>query len=125
MRMLTHRRRQILRAVEALTRAKGYPPLVREIGDAVGLASKASVHRHLHLLCNGRWLSQQPNRDGTLRLGPRTAISRDGVIAEAVKVDPCEVCGCDMPADHVCAPVDHPGTDALLADLKTTREEAP
>jgi len=44
---LTPRQRQILAYIEASMRERGYPPSVREIGDAIGLTSPSTVHTHL------------------------------------------------------------------------------
>jgi hypothetical protein len=47
---LTGRQRQILEFIDRQSRDRGYPPSVREIGDAVGLTSPSSVHAHLNTL---------------------------------------------------------------------------
>lgn len=47
---LTPRTRQVLAAIDALTRQLGYSPTVREIGNAVGLASTSTVHGHIDRL---------------------------------------------------------------------------
>jgi len=47
---LSARRKQILEYIVATTRQRGYPPTVREIGDAVGLRSSSTVHFHLNVL---------------------------------------------------------------------------
>lgn len=44
---LSKRQQQILEFIKSEVRAKGYPPSVREIGKAVGLASSSTVHGHL------------------------------------------------------------------------------
>ncbi|WP_018133344.1 transcriptional repressor LexA [Effusibacillus pohliae] len=44
---LSKRQQQILEFIKEEVRKKGYPPSVREIGDAVGLASSSTVHGHL------------------------------------------------------------------------------
>src|SRR4051794_1158228 len=44
---LTERQRQILEYIEEAMQERGYPPSVREIGAAVGLASPSTVHSHL------------------------------------------------------------------------------
>jgi repressor LexA len=44
---LTDRQRQILQYIVQHTEAHGYPPTVREIGEAVGLSSSSTVHAHL------------------------------------------------------------------------------
>ena len=47
---LTERHRQILACIESAMRDRGYPPSVREIGEAVGLSSSSTVHAHLATL---------------------------------------------------------------------------
>jgi repressor LexA len=47
---LSARRKQILEYIVATTHQRGYPPTVREIGDAVGLRSSSTVHFHLNVL---------------------------------------------------------------------------
>jgi repressor LexA len=44
---LTDRQRKILDVVNSHVEAHGYPPTVREIGQAVGLTSPSTVHAHL------------------------------------------------------------------------------
>jgi repressor LexA len=44
---LSPRQRQILQCIVRHTDAHGYPPTVREIGEAVGLSSSSTVHAHL------------------------------------------------------------------------------
>ena len=45
--MLTARQQEIWQFLVEYTDGHGYPPTVREIGDAVGLASPSTVHAHL------------------------------------------------------------------------------
>jgi repressor LexA len=45
--MLTTRQQEIWQFLAAYVDEHGYPPTVREIGDAVGLASPSTVHAHL------------------------------------------------------------------------------
>ncbi len=44
---LTKRQKEILRFIIGEVRKNGYPPSVREIGQAVGLSSSSTVHAHL------------------------------------------------------------------------------
>ncbi|MHB1138745.1 MAG: LexA family protein, partial [Microthrixaceae bacterium] len=44
---LTPRQQEILVFIEKTVGDSGYPPSVREIGEAVGLASPSTVHSHL------------------------------------------------------------------------------
>ena len=49
-RELTPRRRRIVQVIEDSVRRNGYPPSMREIGEAVGLASTSSVAYQLSVL---------------------------------------------------------------------------
>lgn len=50
MAQLTHMQQKIYQYIEMCIRDQGYPPSVREIGDAVGLKSPSTVHFHLRHL---------------------------------------------------------------------------
>ena len=45
--LINNRQKQILKHIKDTLRSKGYPPSVREIGEAVGLSSSSTVHGHL------------------------------------------------------------------------------
>jgi repressor LexA len=47
---LTPRQREILEVIERYQRERGFPPSVRDIGEAVGLTSPSTVHAHLGTL---------------------------------------------------------------------------
>ena len=47
---LTERQRTILEVIRASVTGRGYPPSIREIGDAVGLTSTSSVAHQLRTL---------------------------------------------------------------------------
>jgi repressor LexA len=47
---LSKRQQQIFEFIKHEVREKGYPPSVREIGEAIGLASSSTVHGHLERL---------------------------------------------------------------------------
>lgn len=57
---LTAKRRAILEFIESELRRRGYPPSVREIADAVGLASPSTVHAHLATLQRQGYLRRDP-----------------------------------------------------------------
>ncbi|HEV8297199.1 MAG TPA: transcriptional repressor LexA [Acidimicrobiales bacterium] len=59
---LTERQRQVLEFIDRQTRERGYPPSVREIGDAVGLTSPSSVHSHLRTLERRGYLRRDPTK---------------------------------------------------------------
>ena len=57
---LTPRQRQVLEFIDAEVRDRGYPPSVREIGEAVGLSSTSTVHAHLAALQDKGFLTRDP-----------------------------------------------------------------
>ncbi len=57
------RKRKIMDVIAATIRARGYPPSVREIAKAVGLASTSAVHHHLQVLEKEGYLERaRPSR---------------------------------------------------------------
>ena len=60
--MLTGKRRQILDFIADQLRERGYPPSVREIGEAVGLTSSSTVHAHLATLQRQGYLRRDPTK---------------------------------------------------------------
>lgn len=65
---LSERQRQILDFVREHIYSKGYPPAVREIGNAVGLSSSASVHSHLQKLEKLGFLQRDPAKPRAIEL---------------------------------------------------------
>jgi len=59
---LTGKRREILEFIAAQLRERGYPPSVREIGEAVGLTSSSTVHTHLTTLQKQGYLRRDPTK---------------------------------------------------------------
>jgi repressor LexA len=59
---LTGKRRQILEFIGEQVRDRGYPPSVREIGEAVGLTSSSTVHTHLQVLQRQGYLRRDPTK---------------------------------------------------------------
>lgn len=59
---LTGKRREILDFIATSLRQRGYPPSVREIGEAVGLTSSSTVHSHLATLQKLGYLRRDPTK---------------------------------------------------------------
>jgi repressor LexA len=59
---LTARQRAILDFIIAAQRERGFPPSVREIGEAVGLTSPSTVHTHLATLQRRGFLQRDPTK---------------------------------------------------------------
>ena len=78
--MLTGRQQEIWDFLVDYVDRHGYPPTVREIGDAVGLASPSTVHAHLANLERAGLLKRDPTKPRALELsgrGPREAARRE------------------------------------------------
>jgi repressor LexA len=59
---LTPRQRKVLEVIRESVEARGYPPSMREIGEAVGLTSSSSVAHQLATLERKGFLRRDPNR---------------------------------------------------------------
>lgn len=94
---LTQRQRTILNVIRESVTSRGYPPSIREIGDAVGLTSTSSVAHQLRTLERKGYLRRDPNR-------PRAVDVRgadDGAPAAPVT----EVAGSDTLPEPTFVPV--------------------
>jgi repressor LexA len=67
---LTHRQRLVLDTIRTLVERRGYPPSMREIGEAVGLTSPSSVSHQLETLQRKGFLRRDPNRPRAIELTP-------------------------------------------------------
>src|ERR1044071_5960818 len=77
------RKVRILDYIAATLRSRGFPPSVREIAKAVGLASTSAVHHHLLILEREGYLERGAAQSRAIRLTPYAAI-RLGLAAELV-----------------------------------------
>jgi repressor LexA len=77
------RKVKILDYIAATLRARGFPPSVREIARAVGLASTSAVHHHLLILEREGYLERGAAQSRAIRLTP-TAALRLGLSNELV-----------------------------------------
>jgi repressor LexA len=59
---ISDRQREILDLILRTVQERGYPPSVREIGEAVGLNSPSTVHSHLSALVKGGYLRRDPSK---------------------------------------------------------------
>ena len=66
--VLTGKRREILDFIAQQLKERGYPPSVREIGMAVGLASTSTVQAHLNTLQRQGYLRRDPTKPRALEV---------------------------------------------------------
>jgi repressor LexA len=76
---ISARQREILTFIESQMRDRGYPPSVREIGEAVGLNSPSTVHTHLNTLTRLGYLRRDPTKPRAIEV---TWDSNSGVAME-------------------------------------------
>jgi len=67
-RELTKRQQQILDFIRSEVHLRGYPPSVREIGEAVGLSSSSTVHSHLSALETKGLIRRDPSKPRALEV---------------------------------------------------------
>lgn len=65
---LSSRQRQILEFIRKEVATKGYPPSVREVGQAVGLSSSSTVHGHLNKLEERGYIRRDPTKPRAIEL---------------------------------------------------------
>jgi repressor LexA len=89
---ISDRQKQILDLINETVQRRGYPPSVREIGEAVGLSSPSTEHSHLSALVEGGYLRRDATKpraievidsgnDGELRRAPVRDVPLVGRIA--------------------------------------------
>jgi repressor LexA len=76
---LTDRQREILDFIVAQQQQRGYPPSVREIGEAVGLTSPSTVHTHLATLQRRGFLRRDPTKPRAIEVtyDPASGVSME------------------------------------------------
>jgi repressor LexA len=79
---LTARQRQILEHIRDAVADRGYPPSMREIGEAVGLTSTSSVTHQLRTLQEKGYLRRDPNRPRAMEVV--LPGETDGVMSEEI-----------------------------------------
>ncbi|MDQ0253617.1 repressor LexA [Evansella vedderi] len=74
---LSQRQQDILKFIKEEVRVKGYPPSVREIGEAVGLASSSTVHGHLARLEKKGYIRRDPTKPRAIEVIGQNEDSRN------------------------------------------------
>src|SRR5215210_177951 len=76
---LTDRQRQTLEYIATTVAERGYPPSVREIGEAMGLASSSTVHSHMQALQRKGYLRIDPTKPRAIELlfDPETGLAAE------------------------------------------------
>jgi repressor LexA len=91
---LTPRQRRILELIHLAVSTRGYPPTIREIGEAAGLASPSSVSHQLRALEAKGYLRRDPHRPRAMEVRLPESVTRPGAddIVEH-ESDPVDITG--------------------------------
>src|SRR5215211_6343431 len=81
---LTKRQQEIFDFIKKYSAKHGYPPTVRDIGKAVGLASSSTVHAHLANLEKVGLLRRDPSKPRAIEMLDRATAS----VGSAVSIGP-------------------------------------
>ncbi|HXE71283.1 MAG TPA: transcriptional repressor LexA [Candidatus Nitrosotenuis sp.] len=75
---LSRRQRQILDFIRQSVQSRGFPPSIREIGEAVGLSSSSTVHSHLRNLESKGYVKRNPSKPRSIEIldGPKGQTAR-------------------------------------------------
>jgi repressor LexA len=82
MEKLTSRQAEILDFISQHCDQAGYPPTVREIGSAVGLASPSTVHAHLSKLTDGGYLRRDPSKPRAMHVSRPRGTVRSAAVSD-------------------------------------------
>jgi repressor LexA len=86
---LSVRQASILEYIQQKLDERGYPPSVREIGEAVGLKSSSTVHAHLKQLERKGYIHRDPTKPRAIEImGNNTAIVRVPVVGRIAAGEP-------------------------------------
>lgn len=77
---LTPRQREILDFIGSQIRERGYPPSVREIGEAIGLSSSSTVHGHLARLEEKGLLRRDPDKPRAIEVTGERQLRRQRLV---------------------------------------------
>jgi repressor LexA len=88
---LTPRQQRVLATIKEAIELRGYPPSMREIGQAVGLTSSSSVAHQLRVLEEKGFLKRDPNRPRALEVFlPEVMAARRSISGDRSIGDPAE-----------------------------------
>ncbi|MGB4503785.1 MAG: transcriptional repressor LexA [Syntrophaceticus sp.] len=86
---LTSRQATILKYIQKVIDERGYPPSVREIGEAVGLKSSSTVHSHLVNLEKKGYIRRDPTKPRAIEvLGNKTSVIQVPVVGRVAAGKP-------------------------------------
>jgi repressor LexA len=115
---VTTRQRRILDYIKQTVQNRGYPPTVREIGEAVGLTSSSSVHAQLANLERRGLLRRDPTKPRAMELqGPGGRRSAAAVVVPMLGRVPAgaPALAAEDVDEHIAVPADFAGEEGFFA----------
>lgn len=104
---ITDRQQRILEFIAETVRERGYPPTVREIGEAVGLTSSSSVHAQLANLERMGFLHKDPTKPRAMSLSTEESKATGTVIPLLGRIAAgTPVMAAEQIEDYVSVPTD-------------------
>ncbi len=85
---LTRRQQEILDLIRTKVASRGYPPSVREIGEAVGLSSPSTVHSHLSSLVQFGYLRRDPSKPRAIEVVDQTSEMSTAAVHSTIERGP-------------------------------------
>ncbi len=121
---LTRRQAEILDFICRSVRSRGFPPSIREIGEAVGLSSSSTVHSHLRTLEEKRYIRRNPSKPRSIEI-----VDGAGATASRLVEVPVRAGDSDPSADLEVLPlpielVQNPDSFLFRVDSENYRQEA-
>jgi repressor LexA len=105
---LTARQKRILEFIADTVRERGYPPTVREIGEAVGLTSSSSVHSQLENLAKMGLLFKDPTKPRAIGLADERVKPEAVVVPVIGRIAAgAPVLAAENVEDYVTVPLSH------------------
>jgi repressor LexA len=100
---LTPRQQKVLQTIKDAMEKRGYPPSMREIGEAVGLTSSSSVAHQLKTLEEKGFLKRDPNRPRAIEVFlPEVMAARRSISsADETSIDETDIGNTAPPATYV------------------------
>jgi repressor LexA len=111
---ITQRQQRILEFIAETVRERGYPPTVREIGEAVGLTSSSSVHAQLANLERKGLLQKDPTKPRAMTLSePRADAVTVPLVGRIAAGTP--IYADENVEDHIAVPLGYAGDQGHFA----------
>lgn len=114
---LSSRQKDILDFIKSEVKEKGYPPSVREIGEAVGLASSSTVHGHLERLEKKGYIRRDPTKPRAIEI-----LDNDKVVNEESDIVRVPLIGKVTAGDPITAIENYEGYYPLPAHMVKNSE---